>query len=51
MSELILSSLPLLWRGLVITLLLSVAAIAGSTLLGLLAAILLESGIHISALK
>lgn len=48
MSELILSSLPLLWRGLVITLLLSVAAIAGSTLLGLLAAILRTSRIPVA---
>ncbi|WP_432413754.1 amino acid ABC transporter permease [Pantoea allii] len=48
MSELILSSLPLLWRGLVITLLLSVAAIVGSTLLGLLAAILRTSRLPVA---
>ncbi|MGG6178781.1 amino acid ABC transporter permease [Pantoea allii] len=48
MSELILSSLPLLWRGLVITLLLSVVAIVGSTLLGLLAAILRTSRLPVA---
>jgi len=48
MSELILNSLPLLWRGLVITLLLSVAAIVGSTLLGLLAAILRTSRLPVA---
>ncbi|WP_367143689.1 amino acid ABC transporter permease [Pantoea stewartii] len=48
MSELILSSLPLLWRGLIITLLLSVAAIVGSTLLGLLAAVLRTSRLPVA---
>nr|WP_304622198.1 hypothetical protein [Pantoea sp. ME81] len=36
MSELIISSFPILLKGLGITLLLSIAAIIGSTLLGLL---------------
>lgn len=45
MSELIFSSLPLLFQGLLVTLLLSVAAIVGSTLLGLLAAVLRTSQI------
>ncbi|TKI06584.1 amino acid ABC transporter permease [Martelella alba] len=40
MTGLMLSSLPLLLKGLGVTLLLSVAAIAGGTLLGLLAAVL-----------
>lgn len=48
MSELILSSLPLLWRGLMITLLLSVAAIIGSTVLGLLAAVLRTSRLPVA---
>lgn len=48
MSELIFSSLPLLWRGLIITLLLSVAAIVGSTLLGLLAAVLRTSRLPVA---
>ncbi|MGP2451453.1 amino acid ABC transporter permease [Pantoea stewartii subsp. indologenes] len=48
MSELILSSLPLLWRSLIITLLLSVAAIVGSTLLGLLAAVLRTSRLPVA---
>ena len=43
MNELIISSLPILIKGLGITLLLSVAAIIGSTLLGLLAAVLRTS--------
>ncbi|ACS86875.1 amino acid ABC transporter permease [Musicola paradisiaca] len=43
MSELMFDSLPILLRGLGITLLLSVAAMVGSTLLGLLAAVLRTS--------
>lgn len=43
MNDLIVSALPILLKGLGVTLLLSVAAIAGSTLLGLLAAILRTS--------
>ncbi|MGA7585626.1 MAG: amino acid ABC transporter permease [Rouxiella badensis] len=49
MSDLILSSLPLLLKGLVVTLLLSIASIAGSTLLGLLAAVLRTSNIPVGA--
>ncbi|OON38464.1 hypothetical protein BTJ39_18615 [Izhakiella australiensis] len=43
MNELVVTSLPLLLKGLGVTLILSIAAIAGSTLLGLLAAILRTS--------
>ncbi|QKJ85150.1 polar amino acid transport system permease protein [Paramixta manurensis] len=43
MNDLIFSSLPLLLQGLLITLILSLAAIVGSTLLGLLAAVLRTS--------
>lgn len=43
MNDLIVSALPILLKGLGVTLLLSVAAIAGSTLLGLLAAVLRTS--------
>ncbi|MCW2106636.1 UNVERIFIED_ORG: polar amino acid transport system permease protein [Rahnella aquatilis] len=48
MSELIINSLPILLKGLVITLLLSIAAIVGSTLLGLLAAVLRTSRLPVA---
>jgi polar amino acid transport system permease protein len=49
MSNMIASSLPLLLEGLWITLLLSVAAIIGSTLLGLLAAVLRTSRVSVAS--
>lgn len=48
MSTMIVSSLPLLLEGLWITLLLSAAAIIGSTLLGLLAAVLRTSRVPVA---
>lgn len=48
MSELIIGSLPILLKGLVVTLLLSIAAIVGSTLLGLLAAVLRTSRLPVA---
>ncbi|PKH23755.1 hypothetical protein CIG19_10045 [Enterobacterales bacterium CwR94] len=49
MNELIINSLPLLLKGLVVTLGLSVAAIIGSTLIGLLAAVLRTSKIPVGS--
>ncbi len=43
-SELLMTSLAILFRGLLATLLLSAAAIVGGTLIGLLAAVLVRSG-------
>ncbi|WP_421595824.1 amino acid ABC transporter permease [Rahnella sp. PD4] len=48
MNDLITSSLPLLLKGLGVTLLLSVAAIIGSTLLGLLTAVLRTSRLPVA---
>lgn len=49
MSDMVMTSLPLLLEGLWITLLLSVAAIIGSTLLGLLAAVLRTSRVPVAS--